>query len=77
MSNSFNPNQKYSDKEYTITGVALNQIGKQILGLQAEVKELKDNEMQSELNALRLRDKNPAVKDAWDKYQTVLGLATN
>lgn len=77
MADSFNPHLKYNDNDYNITGKALNQIGKEILDLRQEVKDLKDKDVHEELAGLRIRDKNPAVKDAWDKYQTVLSLARN
>jgi len=75
--NAFDPQRKYDDKEYTITGKALNEIGNQILVLKQKVRDLEADDVQEELAALRIRDKNPAVKDAWDKYQTVLGLTNN
>ena len=74
----FNENAVYTaDEKFTITGEVLNSICQQILRLQKEIKNLKDAETQKELEDLRIRDKNPAVKDAWDQYQTVLGLSRN
>jgi len=73
----YSPNNTYpSDEQYNITGSVINGISKQILSLQAEVQAFKDAKLEDELADFRLRDKNPAVKDAWDQYQTVLGLAT-
>jgi len=76
MAEMFDPHKNYTDDEYSVTGAALNQIGQLILDLKREVKNLKETELNQELTDLRVRDKNPSVKDAWDQYQTVLGLAS-
>lgn len=77
MADAFDPHRKYDDKEYTITGKALNQIGIQMLDMKREIDHLKSIGDKEELAMLRLRDKNPAIKNAWDQYQIVLNLARN
>ena len=75
--NAFDPRRKYdAGRSYDITGAALNQIGAEIVDLKQKVKDLKADNVQEELTALRIRDKNPTVKDAWDNYQTVLALVS-
>lgn len=74
--NAYNPHRTYDDTDYTIAGNVLNKIGKEILKLEQIINDSKADEMKQEIDMLRIRDKNPAVKDAWDKYQTVLGLAS-
>lgn len=72
---SFDPNKTYEENgEYSISGGALNQIGDKIRKLEKQIDDMKDEALMDELEELRLRDRNPALKDAWDKYQTVLGL---
>lgn len=74
--NAYDPNRKYdNDKTYNIKGSVVNSISDEILELQRQIRDFADAEVKKELEDLRIRDKNPAVKDAWDKYQTVLGLA--
>ena len=63
------------DDDYTVPGRILNEISAVILAMEEEINNLKDAELKKELEELRIRDKNPAVKDAWDQYQTVLKLA--
>jgi len=70
----FDPTRTYDEKTYTITGGALNDIGQTILKLKKQAADTEKDAIQLELADLRLRDKNPAVKDAWDKYRTVLEL---
>ncbi len=65
------------DETFTINGALMNKINKLILDLEQQIVDLKDAEIKSELEDLRIRDKNPAVKDAWDQYQTVLHLSRN
>ncbi len=75
---TYNKNAVFDDEEtFNITGELMNKINKKILSLEQEITDLTDAEMKKELNDLRIRDKNPAVKDAWDQYQTVLGLSRN
>ena len=75
-SNSFDPRRQYNDDEhYTITGAALNQIAQLIRDLETELEQLDNIKVQEELKMLRIRDRHPAVKEAWDQYQTVLKLA--
>jgi hypothetical protein len=74
--NAYDPNVKYNDTEqFNITGSVINGISRTILALQQQVKDLEEAEEKQELKALRIRDRNPSVKDAWDQYQIVLGLA--
>lgn len=74
--NNYDPDKVYDDDdEYTITGKVINSISQRILSLRKELKNIEEEKLKEELNMLRIRDKNPAVKDAWDQYQTVLGLA--
>lgn len=74
--NAYDPNRKYDeDTEFTITGEVINEISQKILGLQQKVKDLEEADEKQELKDLRIRDRNPAIKDAWDQYQTVMGLA--
>ena len=73
---AYDPDKIYDeDCDYTIPGRVVNQISKMILNLEQEIEELKDKELKEELEELRIRDKNPSVKDAWDQYLTVLKLA--
>jgi len=71
---TFDPKRVYDEKTYTITGGALNDIGQTILKLRKKVADAEKDAIHLELEELRLRDRNPTLKDAWDKYQTVLGL---
>lgn len=74
--NAYNPNKVYDeDCDYTIPGRVVNQISKMILELEQEIEELKEAELNKELEDLRIRDRHPPVKDAWDQYLTVLTLA--
>ena len=74
----YDPNTKYNaDESYRIVGSVINGISQNILALQKQVRELKEADEKQELADLRIRDKNPAVKDAWDQYQTVLNLSRN
>lgn len=76
MAQDYDPNVRYDpDTEYTLRGKLVNKISQIILDLRQEVKDLKDAEVMKELEDLRIRDRHPAVKDAWDQYQTVLKLA--
>lgn len=74
--NAYDPTRKYDDDEtFTLTGKTVNSISNRILVLRQKLKDIEDEQLKEELKMLRIRDKNPAVKDAWDQYQTVLGLA--
>ena len=76
MSQLYDPDRVYDeDTDYTIPGEILNKISKMILALEQAITDQEDALLKKELNELRIRDRNPAVKDAWDQYQTVLKLA--
>ena len=62
------------EKTFTINGKVLNSISTVILNLEKQIKDAETDVMLEELEELRLRDKNPSLKDAWDQYQVVLGL---
>ena len=64
-----------ADTEFRIKGDLLNEISKDYLDLEKEITELKEQALHKELDELRLRDKNPSLKDAWDQYQVVLTLS--
>jgi len=65
----------YPDAEVmTVTGKVLNSISDRVRDRDKIIAKLKDENMREELNDLRLRDKNPTLKDAWDQYQVVLQL---
>jgi len=74
LDSTFDPTRTYDERPYNITGGALNQIGQEMLELKQQLLDVEKNALHQELEDLRLRDKNPAVKDAWDKYQTILEL---
>ena len=75
MSISYDPYAVYPDNEkFTIPGRVLNGIGRIIRDLEVQIKNTANEAMEKELEELRLRDKNPSLKDAWDKYQTMLNL---
>jgi len=52
----------------------LNDLCEMIQDLKADVRAQEAKIDQDELHELRLRDRNPALKEAWDQYQTVKGL---
>lgn len=75
---TYDPSIKYGDDEsFNVRGPVLNDISTQILHLRKKVTDLEEADEKQELTDLRIRDKNPAVKDAWDQYQTVLRLAVS
>jgi len=81
---TFNEEGGYKDdEEFRVPGKVLNQIAETICDLKSfnnkldmEVTLLKDKALHAELNDLRLRDKNPTLRDAWDQYQTILALTS-
>lgn len=77
----WSPDIKLEDKQYNIEGKLMNDIGEWINDLkfqnqilEQQIKDMERAAMENELAELRLRDKNPALKDVWDQYQTVLAL---
>lgn len=73
--NYYDPNIKYDDDvTFNIDGKTLNSISKRILDLRTKIANAEKLDLETELTDLRLRDKNPTLKDAWDQYQTVLAL---
>jgi len=63
------------DEKMHVTGEVLNSISEKIRSRDKAIAELKDENMREELIELRLRDKNPSLKDAWDQYQVILQLS--
>lgn len=63
------------DHSYRIKGSVLNAIGKELIRLKQQVEDQEKESLQKEVQELRLRDRTPAVREAWDQYQTILNLA--
>jgi hypothetical protein len=70
-----NPRTDFEPKEIIdVAGEVLNGIGEELIRLNHALDNIEKVRLQEELEELRLRDKNPALKDAWDHYQTTMAL---
>lgn len=66
-----------AEKVFSIQGKVINEIVDVVQAFKKKVRDQKLKLIEQELEELKLRDRNPAAKDAWDQYQTIKTLIKN
>lgn len=70
-----------NDETFRVAGRVLNDLNEWILDLEKknslleqQVELMEKQQLTTELDELRLRDKHPGLKELWDEYQTMKAL---